>query len=70
LLIVFLLYSKVIEERKPPHSIYMIMEYVEGGDSMTMLKNDKMDPDYVPSFVCSRSDTVMGVSVRCVCIYQ
>lgn len=51
---------EVIEETKPPHSVFLVMEYVEGGDSMTLLKNDNMNSDYEPSFVCSRSDTVMG----------
>ena len=56
---------QVIEETKAPHSIFMVMEYVEGGNSMTMVKNENLEADYVPSFICSRSDTVMGVSLMC-----
>lgn len=57
----YMICLQVIEETRAPNSIYMIMEYVEGGDSMSLQKNDLQDPNYVPTFVCSRTGTVMGV---------
>lgn len=51
---------EVVEETKPPNGIYMIMELVEGGESMILQRNKDSNQDSEPTFINSRSGTVMG----------